>query len=450
MFSNWIPELADLFLKSENSAALLSSEGDLIQAKSDLAFEITGFKNIVDTAMKYIPLKPGEILITNDSYCGGSFLHRYTFLLSLSRMTANQPGLFICVRRDFAPGLNISEKLDNEGLRIPPTPIFQNGQMITPIVDAMAMHPLCPPVFNLWLQKTVQELNRFYSHWSQIEKNCKLQISSMELKKFLSFSKKFATEKILEKAQGEARAEVRLDSGEVLKLHLEINNGLVKADFSGTTIGIKNHLPDLATFGACYQALAQFYNFNDFNNSGSFTVLQVITPSGCFLNAKYPASTHQAFHSSVAAVQMAMTSALHQIVKNPQVILAETDLKMEISFPEGLRWLSDWSAKCCGESVSLEKIESQYPIQFLKLEREHEKMHLLVEFKILKACQMRWLSDFTKFPLKSPRHGLKAPEPTSIEIMNTEKGSWVPLASQGSMDLLPETHLRMNIWSLFS
>ncbi|MGZ3749354.1 MAG: hypothetical protein ACXVCD_18610, partial [Pseudobdellovibrionaceae bacterium] len=73
-----------------------------------------------------------------------------------------------------------------------------------------------------------------------------------------------------------------------------------------------------------------------------------------------------------------------------------------------------------------------------------------VEFKILKACQMRWLSDFTKFPLKSPRHGLKAPEPTSIEIMNTEKGSWVPLASQGSMDLLPETHLRMNIWSLFS
>ncbi|HEY8272500.1 MAG TPA: hydantoinase B/oxoprolinase family protein [Pseudobdellovibrionaceae bacterium] len=449
MLSNWIYEFADLFLKTEKSAALLSSDGDIIQAKSDLTFEITGFKSIVDTSLKYIALKPGEILITNDSYCGGSFLHRYTFLMPLSRATASQPGLFICVRREFAPGLNISDKVDNEGLRIPPTPIFQNGQLVTPIIEAMAMHPLCPQGFNLWLQKTVTDLGQLYTKWNQIEKNCKFQISALELKKFLSFSKKFATEKILEKAQGEARSEVRLDSGEVLKLHLEINNGLIKADFSGTTTGIKNHLPDLATFGACYQAVAHFYGLNEFNNSGGFSVLQVVTPLGCFLNAKYPASTHQGFQTGVAAVQLATTLALHEIVKNPQAILAETDLKMEISFSQGSRWLSLWSAKLCCESISLEQIESQYPIQFIKLEKDTEKMHLQVEFKALAPCQIRWLSDFTKYPIKALRNGLKAPEPALVEMMNQEN-EWIALASQGNLDLIPGTHLRLNIWSLFT
>ncbi len=448
MLSSWIHEFAELFLRTEKCAALVSSDGDIIHAKSDLAFEVTGFKNIVDTSLKYIALLPGEILITNDPYGGGSFLHRYAFLVPLTQAEGSQPGLLLCVRREFTPGLNISDKLDYEGLRIPPTPIFQNGQLITPIVEAMSMHPLCPQGFNLWLQKIVSDLNRLYAKWNQTEKNCKPQISAMELKKFLAFSRRFTTERILEKAQGEARHEVRLDSHEVLKLHLEINNGLIRADFSGTSAGIKNHLPDLATFGACYEALASFYNLNCLKNSGSFSVLQVTKPLSCFLNAKYPAPTYQGFQIGVAAVRMAMTLALHQIVKSTQAILTETDLKMEMSFPGGARWFSSWSAQSFNEDLSLERIESQYPIQFIRLEKNIDKAHLELEFKTLAACQIRWLSDFTKYPLKAPR-GSKAPEPTLIETMS-DKGEWTSLLSQGNTDLAPGTSLRINLWGLFA
>src|SRR5437764_33135 len=147
MLSSWIYEVADLFLKSEKSGALLSREGDLLHTKSDLDFEVTGFKSLAENSLKYITLKPGEIMITNDSYGGGSFLHRYSFLMPLSVAEGNHPGLFLCVRREFAPGLNICTKLDDEGLRIPPTPLFQNGQLISPIIEAMSMHPLCPAGF---------------------------------------------------------------------------------------------------------------------------------------------------------------------------------------------------------------------------------------------------------------------------------------------------------------
>ena len=447
MLSSWLYEYADLFLKNEKSAALLSSDGEILHAKSDLGFEVTGFKNIVESSLKYIALKPGEILITNDSYSGGSFLHRYTFLMPLTRAEGSQPGVLLCLRREFAAGLNISDKLDDEGLRIPPTPVFQNGQLITPIIEAMSLHPLCPQGFQAWLQTSVSDLGEYYAKWNQVGKNCKLPLTANEFKKFLNFSKNFATEKILEKAQGEARSEIQLDSGETLKLHLEINNGIIKTDFSGTTAGIKTHVPDLATFGACYEAIAQFYDLNCFKNSGTFSVLQVTKPLGCFLNAKYPASTHQGLQTGIAAVRMAMTLALHQIVKSSQPLLTENTAAMEVAFAGGARWLSRWSSQNCCESVSLEKIEAQHPVQFIRVEKDTEKLHLQVEFKTLVACQIRWLTDFTKYKLRAPK-GSTAPDATLIEVLE-ENGTWTRLASQGSTDLTPGTTLRLNLWGQF-
>lgn len=448
MMSSWIYEFVDLFLQNEASAALLTTEGDVLHAKSDRGFEVTGFKNIADSALKYIALKPGEILVTNDPYSGGSFLHCYSFLMPLTANDGAQPGLILCVRRQFAAGLNVTDKIDNEGLRIPPTPIFQNAQLIEPIIQAMSMHPLCPRGFSAWLQQTSADLSALGAKWNSVQKSGKLAITATDVKKFLNFSKDYVTEKIFEKAQGEARTEIRLDSGELLKLHLEIANGVIKADFSGTSTGIKNHLPDLATFGACYDSIARFYGLRCFTNSGSFALLQVTKPLGCFLNAKYPASTHQGLQTGIAAVQTAMNLALHQIVKSADPLISEVFVKIEMAFGDDRRWLSTWSAKACCESLSIEKIETQFPVQFVKLEKNHEKMHLEVEIKTLAACQMRWLSDFTKHSLKAPK-GLSAPEPAKIEILTTE-GTWNPLASQGAGDVAPGSHLRISLSSLFS
>lgn len=447
MLSSWIYEIADLFLKEEASAALMTLDGDVLQAKSNLPFEVTGFKNIADTALKYVNLLPGEILVTNDSYSTGSLLHRYSFVMPLTRPGATQPGLLLCVRREFAPGLSSSDKIDNEGLRFPPTPIFQNGQLNKPIIEAMSMHPLCPQGFSSWLEHTVEELSGLRKRWQLLEKSSKPTFTTAEIKKFLAFSRDFTTEKILEKTQGDGRAEIRLDSGELLKLHLEINNGLVRADFGGTTAGVKCHLPDLATFGACFEALASFYHLNGFKNSGSFSALQVIKPLGCFLNAKYPHSPHQGLQTGVMAVQMAMTLALHQIVKNQQPLLSCADLKMEMAFPEGPRWFSSWSARHCCESISIEALEARYPVEFLRLEKDHEKMHLALELRALGVCQIRWLTDFTKHGLSAPK-GLTAPKPPQLEIL-TPEGEWTPLPSQGSSDLAPGTNLRLNLWARF-
>ncbi|MBC7370512.1 MAG: hydantoinase B/oxoprolinase family protein, partial [Bdellovibrionaceae bacterium] len=98
MQSNWAYEITELFLHNETNAAILTTEGEIIHSKSDLGFETPGFRSTVEGALKYIHAKPGDIIVSNDPYSGGSFLHRYNFLLVLSLPEMNSAGFVLCVR----------------------------------------------------------------------------------------------------------------------------------------------------------------------------------------------------------------------------------------------------------------------------------------------------------------------------------------------------------------
>lgn len=447
MMANWIFEISDLFMLTEASGALLTTEGDVLFCRSDLAFEVAGFKAVAETALKYVRLQPGEILVTNDPYSGGNFLSRYTYIMPVRAASSSQPGLVLCLRRNFSATLPLCDKVDEEGLRIPPTPVFQNQQIVSPILEAMSGHPLCPAGFKTWVSQCIEDLQKYFQRWRLLEKDLQGSLSPAEVKNYLKFSQKFAMEKILEQAQGEARSEVRLDSGETLKLHLELQDGMIKADFGGTTSGVKTFLPDFATLGACFEAASEFYGLGDFRNSGTLSLIQVSKPLGCFLNAKYPASTYRGFQEGVAAVKIAMHLALHSIVKNAGNFQSPHHLCFEMSFASGSRWLSQWSARKCCESVSIQRLETQFPVQFISLQKDFETHTMTVELKTLEACQMRWISDFTQHPLKAPKD-FKTPAPVLFEIA-VDGTTWKPLPYQGQADLLPQTRVRFQIQNQF-
>ncbi len=447
MQSSWPCDLASLFLDKETSAALVSNEGEILYAKSNLEFECPGFQSIVEYSLKHIALKPGDILLTNDPYMGGTYLHRYTYLMPLTALASQASGIILCLRREFSPRLNTANKIDEEGLRIPPTPILQDKNIITPIIEAMSLHPLCPEGFKDWIYRSIQDLQKLLSTWQSLEENLQVQLSAAQIKKFLAFSRKYNMDKISEKTQGEGRSEIQLDTGEVLKLRLEVRDGLVKADFGGTSAGIKTNISDSTTFGACYEVLSDFYNLKLLKDSGAFSALQVTKPTGCFLNAKFPLPTNRGLQSGVAAVKLAMNMALRQIVKNQDFLKTESDIRIEMAFSKGRRWLSEWSAKSVCESFSLQKIEATYPVEFLRIEKNIEKSHLVVEFKVLEPCQLKWNSDFSIHPLKPPMPWKPAPI-SQIETLDKNQ-EWIKLPSYGASDLAPGMSLRIQLWGHF-
>ncbi|MEQ1877180.1 MAG: hypothetical protein ABL958_11070, partial [Bdellovibrionia bacterium] len=78
---------------------------------------------------QYLQLKPGQIAIMNDPYSGGTLLSTVTLVVGIS-MNPKSPlktDLLLAYRFPLRPHLKFAATVDEEGLRIPPTPIADSG-----------------------------------------------------------------------------------------------------------------------------------------------------------------------------------------------------------------------------------------------------------------------------------------------------------------------------------
>ena len=138
---NFIARTLGQFVKSFDSAAILDREGNIFALHYETLADLGTLGTAASTVLKYFPMSKKDVVIVNDPYSGG------TVLSTLSLVTALNENLFLIARKGFRPRLILAQKLDEEGLRIPPTPLVQNGQINVPILEAMSEHPQAPEFF---------------------------------------------------------------------------------------------------------------------------------------------------------------------------------------------------------------------------------------------------------------------------------------------------------------
>src|SRR5690606_36250917 len=73
-----------------------------------------------------------------------------------------------------------------------------------------------------------------------------------------------------------------------LKLYTDFNGEYFTMNFQGSSAPGSFALTEAASFGACFGALVSIIDKPVPINWGSFRVLNVISPVGTFLSAKYP------------------------------------------------------------------------------------------------------------------------------------------------------------------
>jgi N-methylhydantoinase B len=282
----------------------------------------------------------------------------------------------------------------------------------------MQAHPACPPQFGQWVEQKCQELTLQAARFIRTIEVTGFSITQELIEDYIKVSRDCAKNKIQDSASGDARAEILLNSGDLIRAKVEISEGKVHIDFSGTTASQTVHLTDSATLGVCYKKIADFYNFPTLANSGTFTVLQVTKPAGSLLNSKYPAPATKGMQDGVAALEAVLQLALNQILKNQECALqGSSPLRLEITsgathcnlrLPTGQAGSlekagKDASALC--ESISIEQIERDLPVRFHRFDLNQEctlsgkhkgGRGLSLKFEALSDLQICWLSDLTK------------------------------------------------------
>ncbi|AHZ86302.1 hypothetical protein Bb109J_c0960 [Bdellovibrio bacteriovorus] len=433
--------LLNQFLVGES--ALMTLDGDVLGVRGQQPVTYGTLTTAASTAAKYLKLQEGDIALLNDPYSGGSLLSEMTFVMAVSE------DLLWVSRRPMDTQVKIVKSIEEEGLRIPPTPLRQKNQLNEMILAAMQAHPACPPEFVPWLKTQVADLTAGAKKLVDAIELTGFTVTGELIEDYLRISKKAATKKISESASGEARVDVVLDSGELLRLNMEIQDGKISLDFSGTTAAKTVSLTESATYGACFHALSRHYGFTDLANSGSFSVLQITKPSGCWLVGKYPAPTFKGMTCGVAALQSAIELALAQIHHKQESSLGshcalQFDLQsgskhalLTLPGGEGAKASRD-GVSAHLDAISLEQLERDFPIKVLRVDQRHSNggkgkfsggRGVVMKIEVCGELSATWMTDLTLHRprlLKNCSHG----DPAEVTLEQRDVAKTLPVLGQ--------------------
>ena len=425
------------FLQGES--ALLTIEGEVLAVRGEHPATYGTLSAAAGVVGKYLKLQEGDIAILNDPYSGGSTLDEMTFVMAISE------DLLWVSRRPMMKSIKSGKSVEEEGLRIPPTPLRQHGKVNDVILSAMQAHPACPPHFADWIKAQFAEMTLKTQRLFETLEATGFDITAELIEDYLELSRNLATQRISENASGETRVDIVLDSGELLRLNLEIHEGRIRMDFGGTSSAKTIHLTESAAFGTCFHTISRYYGFTQYANSGTFSTLQVTKPAGCWLMAKYPASTLKGMNSGVAALQAAIELALTHIhTKREKALSSYSPLSVQLqnqssqvvfklSGGQGAKATKDGACATI-ESLSIEKIERELPLKVIRADLRHslggKGKHnggrgLIFKVEALEDIDATWLSDLT---LHKPRISKNCSHGDPCEVS---------LESNGSTKVLP-------------
>lgn len=247
--------------------------------------------------------QPGDCLILNDPYRGGTHLPDVTVIVPvfhdrrLKGFAANRAH-----HADIGAGgvgsMPLSTSLPEEGVVIPPTLLYRAGVMDEPVFERI-LEPMTRP-----------ELSRadFHAqaasarHGAGALEALVADIGSGAfdtLKRDLDrYAGRLARHLLAEIPCGEAEAEDRLDDdgqGDteiVLKVSVGVSDEAFTVDFSGTAAQVKGNLncPMSVTAAAVYYVFRCLLPFQTPNCAGAMEAVRITAPEGCLLNARYPAA----------------------------------------------------------------------------------------------------------------------------------------------------------------
>ncbi|MCB1742928.1 MAG: hydantoinase B/oxoprolinase family protein [Gammaproteobacteria bacterium] len=288
------------------SCALVAADGRLVaQGQADNPIHIFAVPYSTAELLHVFgdDIHEGDIFLHNDPYTGGTHLNDVLMLMPFFH--AGRPALFIATRCHWGdvggmtPG-SLSGRVREvyqEGLRIVPTRICERGVMNQAFLDLLFNNMRIARErrgdFNTMLgtsRKAAEHLQRLFNRFGGDD-----FLSAIE--ELIRRAEGVMRTRIAAVADGDYHAEGYLDSdghgAEPLfaRLKLSIDGERMVADFSGSDpqcMGPTNVGPAMA-LNAVASVAKSFLDPHTPVNHGSFNPIEVINPSGSFLNATLPA-----------------------------------------------------------------------------------------------------------------------------------------------------------------
>jgi N-methylhydantoinase B len=293
--------------RRDYSCAIFDDEARVIAMGDHMPVHLGSMPMSVASAIGSFSLNPGDMVILNDPYAGGTHLPDITIVMPVFSSMGNRASFYVSTRAHhsdvggmFPGSMGPAREIFQEGIRIPPTRIVRSGSIETDVLHLILLNVRTPVerdgdlaaqmgACRIGEQRLLQLCERFTPE--HLRNLCD---------ELLDYSERMVRAEFQSLPRGKYFAEDFLDDDGVssdpiriaVTLSVDPVSETMEIDFSGTSDQVKGSVNAVRaiTLSACLYVLRCLLPSGSPTTAGTLRPLRLLTPRGSVVDAESPAA----------------------------------------------------------------------------------------------------------------------------------------------------------------
>jgi len=302
--------------RRDYSCAVFDARGEVIAMGDHMPVHLGSMPMSVRAAIESFPLRPGDVVMLNDPFRGGTHLPDITLVAPVyvrKRPRGQGPDFYVASRAHHAdvggtyPGsMGLCREIYQEGLRIPPVRIMRSGAMESDVLALLLSNVRTPNEREGDLGAQIAACHIGAERLREVCARYTLQRAQSASRALLDYSERMMRAFLARVPKGTYRAEDFMDSDGitdrpvkiVVAVKVEAQRGrvarshMVTVDFAGSDPQVEGSINavEAITYSACFYVFRCLLEEDVPATSGLMRTVRVIAPTGTVVNARPPAA----------------------------------------------------------------------------------------------------------------------------------------------------------------
>jgi N-methylhydantoinase B len=296
---------ANIKERRDYSCAIFDGSGEMIAQAAHIPVHLGSMPLAVKAVMEGRRVSPGDTIILNDPYRGGTHLPDLTLISPVFGEDAFSPLFFVANRAHhadvggMAPGsMGVATEIFQEGIRIPPVTLVRGGDLNRDVFDLLLANVRTPAERegDLEAQLAANETGR--KRLLEIVARYGADDTLRYTAELKAYAERMTREAIRRIPEGCYRFEDSLDDDGItaepirIAVAVTVTGGQAVVDFAGTSPQVAGSVNAVyaVTLSAVFYVFRCLVDFDIPSNAGCMVPLTVIAPEGSVVNARPPAA----------------------------------------------------------------------------------------------------------------------------------------------------------------
>jgi N-methylhydantoinase B len=289
--------------RRDYSCAVFTADGTLIAQGDHMPVHLGSMPLSVKAALRLVRLGPGDVVVLNDPYEGGTHLPDVTMVAGVWASAAH-PLFYVANRAHHAdiggavPGsMGVAEDIYQEGLRIPPIKLMAGGRLNSELIRLVMANVRLPEERMGDLTAQLGAIQTGRARLLEIVERYGYKESNRYAQHLINYAARMMREVLSGLPDGDYEAEDFLDDDGIsddkvrIAVRIQIRGDRAVVDFTGSSDQVRGpvNAVQAITVSAVYYAFRCLMPAEVPASWGILEPIRVIAPSGTVVNARPPA-----------------------------------------------------------------------------------------------------------------------------------------------------------------